>query len=245
MAVPETVTPYKDVDAGKKEQVADMFNNISGTYDFLNHFLSLGIDIIWRKKAIRALKASKPQYILDVATGTGDFALAAIKLLKPRKIVGVDISEGMLAMAKEKIAKKGIGAQFEVQLADSEHLPFSEGTFDAVTVAFGVRNFERLEKGLTDMCRVLKPGGKAVILEFSNPKKFPVKQFYRFYSSKVLPLIGRIFSKDNRAYTYLPESVAQFPDGKDFTDILHRAGFSQTECRPQSFGICTIYIGTK
>ena len=245
MTTSETVKPYKDTDTGKKQQVADMFDNISGTYDFLNHFLSLGIDIIWRKKAIRALKASQPQYLLDVATGTGDFALEAIKLLKPVKIVGVDISQGMLDVAKEKITKKRLDTQFEVQLADSERLPFAHNTFDAVTVAFGVRNFENLEKGLSDMYRVLKPGGKAVILEFSTPTKFPVKQFYNFYSTKILPLIGKVFSKDNRAYTYLPESVAQFPDGKRFTDILHQVGFSETECRPQSFGICTIYIGTK
>ena len=245
MTTSETVKPYKDTDTGKKQQVADMFDNISGTYDFLNHFLSLGIDIIWRKKAIRALKASQPQYLLDVATGTGDFALEAIKLLKPVKIVGVDISQGMLDVAKEKITKKRLDTQFEVQLADSERLPFAHNTFDAVTVAFGVRNFENLEKGLSDMYRVLKPGGKAVILEFSTPTKFPVKQFYNFYYTKILPLIGKVFSKDNRAYTYLPESVAQFPDGKRFTDILHQVGFSETECRPQSFGICTIYIGTK
>ena len=245
MTTSEIVKPYKDTDTGKKQQVADMFDNISGTYDFLNHFLSLGIDIIWRKKAIRALKVSQPQYLLDVATGTGDFALEAIKILKPVKIVAVDISQGMLDVAKEKITKKGLDTQFEVQLADSESLPFKHDTFDAVTVAFGVRNFENLEKGLSDMCRVLKPGGKAVILEFSTPKKFPVKQLYNFYSTKILPLIGKVFSKDSRAYTYLPESVAQFPDGKRFTDILHHVGFSKTECRPQSFGICTIYIGTK
>lgn len=245
MTTSETVKPYSDTDTGKKQQVADMFDNISGTYDFLNHFLSLGIDIIWRKKAIRALKASQPKYLLDVATGTGDFALESLKSLRPTKIVGVDISQGMLDVAREKITKKGLDAQFEVQLADSENLPFANDTFDAVTVAFGVRNFENLKKGLSDMRRVLKPGGKAVILEFSTPRKFPVKQLYHFYSTKILPLVGKIFSKDNRAYTYLPESVAQFPDGEYFTDILHEVGFSKTECHPQSFGICTIYIGTK
>lgn len=245
MTASETVKPYHDADAGKKEQVADMFNNISDTYDFLNHFLSLGIDIIWRKKAIRALKAAKPQYVLDVATGTGDFAFEAINILQPTKVVGVDISQGMLDVAKEKISKKGLSDRFEVTLGDSEHLPFDDNAFDAVTVAFGVRNFEDLQKGLADICRVLKPGGKAVVLEFSNPKKFPVKQLYNFYFHYITPLIGRIFSKDHRAYSYLPESVARFPDGKRFTDILHQAGFSQTECRPQTFGICTIYIGTK
>ena len=245
MAPSQTVKPYKDTEADKKQQVADMFNNISGTYDFLNHFMSLGIDIIWRKKAIRALKASKPQRLLDVATGTGDFALEAVNMLQPRKVIGVDISEGMLAVAREKIAKKGLGDQFEVTLADSENLPFADGTFDAVTVAFGVRNFENLEKGLSDIYRVLKPGGKAVILEFSKPRGFPVKQLYHFYFNHVTPLIGKVFSKDFRAYSYLPESVAQFPDGKQFTDILQRVGFREARSRPQTFGICTIYIATK
>lgn len=245
MTTSQTVTPYKDTDADKKQQVADMFDNISGTYDFLNHFMSLGIDIIWRKKAIRSLKASKPQHLLDVATGTGDFALEAIKILKPKKVTGVDISSGMLAVAREKIAKKGLGDQFEVALADSESLPFADNTFDAVTVAFGVRNFENLEKGLADIYRVLKPGGKAVILEFSKSKGFPVKQLYHFYFNRITPLIGKIFSKDYRAYSYLPESVAQFPDGKQFTDILHHVGFGKALSRPQTFGICTIYTATK
>ncbi|SEK74408.1 bifunctional demethylmenaquinone methyltransferase/2-methoxy-6-polyprenyl-1,4-benzoquinol methylase UbiE [Parapedobacter koreensis] len=245
MTTSETVKPYKDSNDDKKQQVADMFNNISGTYDFLNHFLSFGIDVIWRKKAIRALKTIQPQQLLDVATGTGDFALEALKTLKPANVIGVDISQGMLDIAKDKIIKKGLENQFKVLLGDSENLPFADNTFDAVTVAFGVRNFEHLEKGLADICRVLQPGGKAVVLEFSKPKSFPVKQLYNFYSRRVLPLIGMAFSKDSRAYTYLPESVAQFPDGKDFTDILRQVGFSQTECRPQTFGICTIYIGTK
>ncbi|MEC3878705.1 bifunctional demethylmenaquinone methyltransferase/2-methoxy-6-polyprenyl-1,4-benzoquinol methylase UbiE [Parapedobacter sp. 10938] len=245
MTTSQTVKPYKDTGADKKKQVANMFNNISGTYDFLNHFMSLGIDIIWRKKAIKALKASKPQRLLDVATGTGDFALEAIKILQPRKVIGVDISSGMLDIAREKIAKKGLEDQFEVALADSERLPFSDGTFDAVTVAFGVRNFENLEKGLAHIHRVLKPGGKAVVLEFSKPKSFPIKQLYHFYFNRVTPLIGKTFSKDYRAYSYLPESVAQFPDGKQFTDILRRVGFHKALSRPQTFGICTIYIATK
>ena len=245
MTTSETIKPYKNTDADKKQQVADMFNNISGTYDFLNHFMSLGIDIIWRKKAIRALKASNPQQLLDVATGTGDFALEAIKILQPRKVIGVDISTGMLAIAREKISRKGLNNRFEVAEADSENLPFSDGIFDAVTVAFGVRNFENLEKGLANIFRVLKPGGKVVILEFSKPKGFPIKQLYHFYFNRVTPVIGKVFSKDYRAYSYLPESVAQFPDGKQFTDILRHVGFSDAVSRPQSFGICTIYIGTK
>ena len=245
MTTSQTVKPYNDTDAAKKEQVADMFDNISGTYDFLNHFMSLGIDVIWRKKAIRALRASNPQRLLDVATGTGDFALEAINLIQPSKVIGVDISEGMLAVAREKIARKNLSDQFEVVLADSENLPFADDAFDAVTVAFGVRNFENLEKGLADIYRVLKPGGKAVVLEFSKPKRFPVKQLYHFYFNRITPLIGRVFSKDHRAYTYLPESVAQFPDGKQFTDILQRVGFHTAIARPQTFGICTIYIATK
>ncbi|MDM8173908.1 bifunctional demethylmenaquinone methyltransferase/2-methoxy-6-polyprenyl-1,4-benzoquinol methylase UbiE [Olivibacter sp. 47] len=240
-----TITPYKDDKVGKKQQVATMFNNISKTYDFLNHFLSFGIDIIWRKKAIRSLRQLQPKKILDVATGTGDFAFEAINILKPDKIVGVDISEGMLAVAKEKIAKRGVGNKFEVVLGDSEGLPFDDGSFDAVTVAFGVRNFENLEKGLADICRVLRPGGKAVILEFSNPKTFPMKELYSVYSRTLMPFFGRLFSKDREAYSYLPESVVQFPDGERFTTILDRVGFSKTVCRPQTFGICSIYIGTK
>jgi len=245
MATSETVKPYNDTGKGKKQEVADMFDNISGTYDFLNHFLSLGIDIVWRKKAIRALKAARPKYLLDVATGTGDFAFEAISILQPEKVVGIDISQGMLDIAKEKIAKKGLEGRFEVTLGDSENLPFADATFDAVTVAFGVRNFERLEQGLRDICRVLKPGGKVVILEFSKPKRFPVKQLYHFYFNHVTPVIGKVFSKDYRAYRYLPESVAQFPDGHRFTEILHQAGFSEAAYRPQTFGICTIYLGTK
>lgn len=245
MTTSDTIKPYSNNDGSKKQQVADMFNNISGTYDFLNHFMSLGIDIIWRKKAIRLLKPLNPQYVLDVATGTGDFALEAIKLLNPAKVIGVDISQGMLDVANEKIAKKGLQHQFEVQLGDSEQLHFEDNIFDAVTVAFGVRNFENLEKGLADICRVLKPGGKAVILEFSKPRIFPVKQLYHFYFNKITPSIGKLFSRDRRAYGYLPESVASFPDGTSFTDILQRAGFRQTIFRPQTFGICTIYVGTK
>jgi len=244
MATSETVKPYND-QAAKKEQVADMFNNISGTYDFLNHFLSLGIDIIWRRKAIRTLKAANPQFLLDVATGTGDFALEALRILKPKKIIGVDISAGMLEVAREKIARRNLGDRLEVVLGDSENLPFADNTFDAVTVAFGVRNFENLEKGLADICRVVKPGGKVVVLEFSKPRHFPVKQLYRFYFNRVTPFIGKLFSKDRRAYSYLPESVEQFPDGSRFTDILRHVGFSHTVCRPQTFGICTLYIGTK
>ena len=241
----KSVTPYKDENATKKEQVATMFNNISKTYDFLNHFLSLGIDIIWRKKAIGELKKDNPQLILDVATGTGDLAFESLKILNPKKIIGVDISQGMLDVASEKIAKRNLNEKFEVRLGDSEKLLFDDNTFDAVTVAYGVRNFENLEKGLSDMFRVLKPGGKAVILEFSKPKAFPIKQLYSFYFQSITPAIGKLFSKDNSAYKYLPESVAAFPDGKDFITLMERVGYQNTKNRPLAFGICSIYTGTK
>ena len=241
----ETITPYQDQDATKKKQVADMFNNISKTYDFLNHFLSLGIDIIWRKKAINELKKDQPQLILDVATGTGDFAFEALSILKPKKIIGVDISQGMLDIAQQKITKRNAGDKFEVKLGDSEKLPFDANEFDAVTVAFGVRNFENLAAGLADIYKVLKPGGKAVVLEFSKPKAFPIKQLYNFYFAYITPGIGKIFSKDVRAYSYLPESVAAFPDGDKFIDLMHKAGFKNTKHRPLTFGICSIYTGVK
>ena len=241
----KTVTPYNSQQATKKEQVADMFNNISGTYDFLNHFMSLGIDIIWRKKAINELKKDQPQYILDVATGTGDFAFEALGMLNPKKITGVDISEGMLEVAKQKITKRNLNDKFEVYTGDSENLPFDDAKFDAVTVAYGVRNFEHLEAGLADMLRVLKPGGKAVILEFSKPKGFPIKQLYNFYFNYITPSIGKLFSKDSRAYSYLPESVAAFPDGKSFVTLMDKVGYKQTKYRSLTFGICSIYTGIK
>ncbi len=241
----DPVTPYKNASATKKEQVATMFNNISRTYDFLNHFMSMGIDVLWRKMAIRELVKDKPRHILDVATGTGDFAFEAIRMLRPDRVTGVDISTGMLAIAEEKIRKRGLGDVFEVRVGDSEGLQFGDETFDAVTVAYGVRNFEHLEKGLADMLRVLKPGGKAVILEFSKPKHFPVKQLYNFYFHYVTPAIGRIFSKDRSAYTYLPESVAAFPDGKAFTSLMAKVGYRDTKSRPLAFGICSIYTGIK
>ncbi len=239
------VTPYKNEPSTKKEQVATMFNNISKTYDFLNHFLSLGIDIIWRKKAINELKENNPKFILDVATGTGDFAFEALKILKPDKIIGVDISKGMLAIADEKILNRGKSEVFQVQLGDSEKLLFEDNSFDAVTVAYGVRNFENLEKGLADMQRVLKEGGKTVILEFSKPKKFPIKQLYSFYFHYVTPTIGKVFSKDASAYSYLPESVAAFPDGEKFVKLMNKVGFKNTKCKPLAFGICSIYTGVK
>lgn len=241
----KVVTPYQNDKVAKKEQVADMFNNISKTYDFLNHFMSLGIDIVWRKKAINELKANKPKHILDVATGTGDFAFEALSILKPEKITGVDISRGMLDIAEQKITRRNLGDKFSVKLGDSEQLPFADNEFDAVTVAYGVRNFENLEAGMADIFRVLKPGGKVVVLEFSKPRAFPVKQLYNFYFKYITPGIGKLFSKDARAYSYLPESVAAFPDGKNFTAVLDKVGFQNTKNRALTFGISSIYTGVK
>jgi demethylmenaquinone methyltransferase/2-methoxy-6-polyprenyl-1,4-benzoquinol methylase len=241
----EKITPYQSASATKSEQVADMFNNISGTYDFLNHFLSLGIDIIWRKRAIRELKTIQPKTMLDVATGTGDFAFEAIKILKPEKIIGVDISSGMLEVAKKKINERNLEAVYSVQIGDSEKLNFKDDCFDAITVAYGVRNYEHLEKGLSDMYRVLRPGGKMVVLEFSKPQTFPVKQLYNFYFRHILPVFGKLFSKDSRAYTYLPESVAAFPDGKAFTELMDKIGFKETKHISLTFGISAVYTGVK
>ncbi len=238
------VVPYKEKTSGKKEQVAEMFNNISPRYDFLNHFLSLGIDIIWRKKAIRMLKKDQPKLIMDIATGTGDFAIEALAL-NPDKVIGVDISEGMLDVGRAKMKKRGYDDRIEMTLGDSERLLFDDNKFDAVIVAFGVRNYENLEKGLADMQRVLKPGGKTVILEFSQPKRFPFKQLYGFYFRAILPKLGKLISKDNAAYTYLPESVKAFPDGEDFLKIMEKVGFKNTQCRPLTFGISSIYVGQK
>jgi demethylmenaquinone methyltransferase/2-methoxy-6-polyprenyl-1,4-benzoquinol methylase len=239
-----TVLPYKDLNTSKKDQVATMFDNISHKYDFLNHFLSAGIDIYWRKRAIKLLKSHQPKLILDIATGTGDFAIEALKL-SPDKIIGVDISAGMLKYGKEKIIKLGLEDKIELMLGDSEKLQFEDNTFDAITVSFGVRNFENLEKGLTDMFRVLKPGGKAVVLEFSKPTSFPMKQLYSFYFKNILPVLGKLFSKDNTAYTYLPESVNAFPDGNDFLKVFEKSGFIKTKCITLTFGISSIYIGEK
>jgi len=239
-----TVLPYKAEKTGKKEQVAKMFDNISHRYDFLNHFLSLGIDKGWRRKAIRFLSDHKPKLILDVATGTGDFAIQALSL-NPEKIIGVDISEGMLDVGRKKIADKKLTDRIELRSGDSENLPFEASTFDAVTVAFGVRNFENLEQGLREIYRVLKPGGHLVVLEFSRPRKFPFRQVYNFYFKFVLPKIGRAVSSDNAAYTYLPESVEAFPDGEGFLQILKTVGFNQTQCRSLTFGVSSIYTGSK
>lgn len=238
------VVPYKDQSKSKKEQVANMFNTISPQYDFLNHLLSGGIDIIWRKKAIKLLQNKGIKTMLDIATGTGDFAIEALKL-NPEKIVGVDISEGMLSVGIEKMKKMGLEKTIQLQKGDSEKLPFSDNSFDAVIVSFGVRNFENLQKGLSDMFRVTKPGGYCLILEFSNPRSFPMKQLYTFYSKYCLPFLGKMISKDPSAYTYLPESVKAFPDGPDFIQIFKSTGYSETKWIPMTGGICSIYIGLK
>ncbi|HEX5172379.1 MAG TPA: bifunctional demethylmenaquinone methyltransferase/2-methoxy-6-polyprenyl-1,4-benzoquinol methylase UbiE [Cyclobacteriaceae bacterium] len=239
-----SVIPYNQENAGKKVQVARMFDNISQRYDFLNHFLSLGIDRIWRKKAIDALKAHKPKLILDVATGTGDFAIQSLRL-HPDKVIGIDISEGMLSQGRIKLNEKQLTDKVELLSGDSENIPFPENKFDAVTVAFGVRNFENLEAGLMEIYRVLKPYGNVVVLEFSKPGQFPFKQIYNFYFRAILPKLGRFISKDPAAYTYLPESVKAFPDGDDFVRILRNVGFKEITCRTLTFGISTIYTGQK
>lgn len=221
-----------------------MFDNIAPKYDFLNHFLSLGIDKLWRKKAIRILSGYKTNLLLDVASGTGDFAIAAAKL-KPSKIIGFDISEQMLNVGRAKVQRLGLDHIIEFQKGDSEAMPFDDEHFDAITVAFGVRNFENLENGLKEFVRVLKNDGVAVILEFSKPKYFPMKQLYLFYFFGILPLIGRLVSKDSSAYSYLPESVMAFPDDQKFLTILRNVGFSKASQRRLSFGIATIYIAQK
>ncbi len=240
----QIVTPYKDQSTSKKEQVATMFDNIAPKYDFLNQLLSMGIHKGWRKKAIRLLEPLKPKQILDIATGTADFAIEAMKL-NPDKVTGVDISVGMLKLGQEKIEKLGLQGKIELKPGDSENLPFADNSFDAITVGFGVRNFENLEKGVADIYRVLRSNGMISILEFSKPQNFPVKQVYYFYFRYVTPFIGKLFSKDNSAYTYLPESVNAFPAGEEFLNVLRKAGFKETKAIPLTFGIASIYIAKK
>lgn len=240
----EHIKPYNP-EEGKKGQVSTMFNRIAPYYDFLNRLLSLGIDTIWRKQAISRLKARQPRYILDVATGTADVALEAMRQLQPDKIVGIDISGEMLAVGREKISQRGLDTVIELQEGDAENLPFADETFDAITVAFGVRNFENLEKGLQEMRRVLKKDGQLVVLEFSQPSIFPFRQLFNLYFKYILPLIGRFTSKDPRAYSYLYESVQAFPDGQRFLDILQRTGYKSNQCIPLTLGICSIYLGEK
>ena len=237
------VKPYNS-EKSKKEEVAEMFNNISANYDFLNHFLSLGIDHLWRKKAIKQLKNLEVKKVIDIATGTGDFAIASLKL-NPDEVIGVDISSGMLEVGAKKMKNKGHNKTIKMILGDSENLAFEDNYFDALTVGFGVRNFENLEKGLSEMLRVIRPGGKIVILEFSKPKKFPIKQVFSFYSKYFIPFFGKRISKDQQAYAYLPESVAAFPEGKEFESILINLNYKSVQSIILSGGIATIYTGTK
>ncbi|WP_299579236.1 bifunctional demethylmenaquinone methyltransferase/2-methoxy-6-polyprenyl-1,4-benzoquinol methylase UbiE [uncultured Sunxiuqinia sp.] len=239
-----TVAPYQDSDKNKKQQVEQMFDNIAPKYDFLNHFLSLGIDKLWRKKAIRILKKDQPKRILDVATGTGDFAIAASRL-EVDEIVGFDLSEQMIRVGEEKVKKRGLSSVIHFQKGDSENMPFENESFDALTVAFGVRNFENLQKGLDEFHRVLREGGLALILEFSKPKYFPFKQLYRFYFFHILPRLGGMISKDASAYSYLPESVMAFPDDQVMLDILRQTGFTEVSQKRLTLGIATIYIARK
>lgn len=239
-----SVLPDASSKLSKKAQVADMFNNIAGKYDFLNHFLSLGIDKGWRKKAIAEVQKVSPKHILDVATGTGDLAIAASKL-QPLSIIGVDIADQMLEVGRKKIKEQNLEQIITLKSGDSEALPFDTGNFDAVMCAYGVRNFEHLAVGLKEMNRVLRPGGKVVILEFSHPKKFPIKQLYQFYFRYILPTLGKIVSKHNSAYTYLPESVKAFPEGKVFCNMLQQCGFKDAKARPLTLGITTLYTAYK
>jgi demethylmenaquinone methyltransferase/2-methoxy-6-polyprenyl-1,4-benzoquinol methylase len=234
------VLPDATSTESKKAQVSDMFDRIAGRYDFLNHFLSLGIDKGWRRKAIREVSSVNPSLILDVATGTADLALAAVPLA-PKHITGIDISAGMLDVGRQKIADRGLAQTIDLQLGDSEAMPFADQSFDAVMCAYGVRNFENLTTGLTEMCRVLRRGGKVVILEFSQPVGFPIKQGYQFYFRYILPALGRLVSKHSSAYTYLPASVSAFPQGAEFCAILSHCGFINPKARPLTFGITTLY----
>jgi len=236
--------PYKQSQQSKKGQVEEMFDNISPRYDLLNHLLSVNIDKIWRKRTIKKLKAHSPSTVLDIATGTGDFAVAASKL-PGVKVVGIDISEGMLSVARKKIEKKGLQHRIGFQKADSENLPFDDNRFDAAIVGFGVRNFENLINGLSEIHRVLKPGAVFYILEFSKPTKTPFKQIYSFYFKRILPTVGRLISKDQSAYSYLPESVDEFPFGDDFLAILADVGFENNRCFRQTFGIASVYEAHK
>tara|TARA_R110000850_G_scaffold23109_3_gene68024 strand:- start:76 stop:849 length:774 start_codon:yes stop_codon:yes gene_type:complete len=239
------ITPYKDSSEGKKKQVEQMFDTISENYDGLNRVISLGSDIKWRKKVIKMVAEKKPRTILDIATGTGDLAIQFAEKISAEKIVGLDLSEGMLSVARKKVSGKEISEKIEFVQADSEALPFEDNTFDAITVSFGIRNFENLEKGLSEIFRVLKKGGIFVILETSVPSKFPFKQGYYFYSKNILPLVGKVFSKDKVAYKYLSESASVFPHGEALNNILRKIGFKEVKNKPQTFGVATIYNATK
>ncbi|QEE49255.1 bifunctional demethylmenaquinone methyltransferase/2-methoxy-6-polyprenyl-1,4-benzoquinol methylase UbiE [Flavobacterium alkalisoli] len=240
----QNVTPYKDSQLGKKEQVAQMFDTISGKYDGLNRVISFGIDVKWRKKVLKLVSDTNPETVLDIATGTGDLAILMTQT-GAKKITGLDISAGMLEVGRKKIAERKLSNKIDMVLGDSENIPFEDNSFDAITVAFGVRNFETLEKGLAEILRVLKPGGIFVILETSVPTKTPYKQGYKFYTKHILPLIGKLFSKDKSAYAYLSESASVFPHGEMLNNILRKIGFIEVKNRPQTFGVATIYSASK
>lgn len=240
----KNITPYKDSTLSKKEQVAKMFDAISGNYDNLNRVISFGIDIKWRKKVLQIVAESNPNIILDIATGTGDLAILMTQT-KAEKIIGLDISVGMLEVGEQKIQEKKLSNVIEMVLGDSENMSYEDNHFDAITVAFGVRNFENLEKGLLEILRVLKPNGAFVILETSVPEKTPYKQGYKFYSENILPIIGKLFSKDTIAYGYLSESAAAFPYGEALNNILRKIGFIDVVAMPQTFGVATIYTASK
>jgi demethylmenaquinone methyltransferase/2-methoxy-6-polyprenyl-1,4-benzoquinol methylase len=240
----KSVTPYKDSTLGKKEQVTQMFDAISSNYDGLNRVISFGIDIKWRKKVVALVAAKNPDTILDIATGTGDLAIMMTKT-SAKTIVGLDLSAGMLEVGKKKIEEKQLSNKIEMVLGDSENIAFADNHFDAITVSFGIRNFENLEKGLSEILRVIKPNGLFVILETSVPEKTPFKQGYAFYTKYILPLIGKLFSKDNVAYSYLSESANVFPYGEELNNILRKIGFIEVKAMPQTFGVATIYIASK
>ncbi|GAB2766579.1 bifunctional demethylmenaquinone methyltransferase/2-methoxy-6-polyprenyl-1,4-benzoquinol methylase UbiE [Salinimicrobium soli] len=238
------ITPYKDSDLNKKKQVEQMFDTISTNYDGLNRVISFGIDVKWRKKVVKMVSDTNPSSVLDIATGTGDLAISLAQT-GAKEVVGLDLSEGMLSVGRKKIAEKGLSQKIRMIQGDSEALPFEDDRFDAITVAFGVRNFENLEQGLSEILRVLRPGGIFVVLETSVPTRFPFKQGYHFYTKNLLPLIGKIFSKDKVAYSYLSESAAAFPHGETFNNILRNIGFNRVVNKPQTMGVATIYSASK
>jgi len=238
------VTPYKDSEVGKKEQVTEMFDKVSSNYDFLNRIMTFGIDISWRKHVVALVKEGNAKKVMDIATGTGDLAILLAKS-DIDDVTGLDISPGMLEIGKQKVNAEGLDNKIDMIIGDSEELPFEDGTFDAITVAFGVRNFENLELGLQEIRRVLKPKGALIVLETSQPSKFPVKQGFQFYSKYIIPTIGKLFSKDKSAYDYLPESAAAFPYGEKFNNILLKTGFNTSKVYPQTLGVATIYHAIK
>lgn len=245
MEYPQEKVLPQGYNGSKREQVEQMFDHIAPTYDRLNHTLSMGIDRCWRRKALKVLQPFAPKQMLDVATGTGDFALLASRMLQPEQLIGTDISEGMMEVGRQKVKEAGLEHRIRFEREDCTALSYPDERFDAVTVAFGIRNFEHLDQGLAEMCRVLRKGGHLVILELSTPDRFPMKQLYRFYSHVVIPTLGRLISRNNSAYTYLPESIKAFPQGEVMQHSIARAGFSQVTFQRLTFGVCTLYIATK